>query len=212
MTVTLTEHSQATGEIRGKAAIAQVDFAAIRRRLIISAAFEDWRADRAIALYRTFLEMCVDHPEREIAPPRDADIAWHYHILDTRTYPVDCRRIFGHVLHHDPDVHGSPRFWAAWDLARDEFRRRMDVDLPYRETVTMEPGLVPETCSVVPGHTGLAPETCSAIRAADSGLGPETCSVVPGDNGLRPETCSVVPGDRGLQPETCSVVPGTRIT
>lgn len=196
MTDNPTNRSADAEDLGGKAAIAQVDFAAIRRRLIIAAALEDWRADRAVALYRAFLEMCVDHPDREIAPPRDADLAWHYHILDTRAYPQDCRRIFGHVLHHDPDVHGSPRFWAAWDLARDEFRRRLGVDLPYRDDVPMEPGL--------------EPETCSAIQAADSGLGPETCSVVAGDSGLRPETCSVVPGDPGLRPETCSVVPGDR--
>ena len=59
---------------------------------------------------------------------------------------------------------------AIFLIHRTSQLRGSDSSSPETTTETVEPGLAPETCSVVPGHTGLAPETCSAIRAADAGL------------------------------------------
>jgi hypothetical protein len=34
----------------------------------------------------------------------DVDNFWHYHILDTKKYAVDCHNVFGYFLHHFPYV------------------------------------------------------------------------------------------------------------
>jgi hypothetical protein len=41
-------------------------------------------------------------PNEAIAPQFDVDIFWHYHILDTMKYAVDCDNVFGYFLHHFP--------------------------------------------------------------------------------------------------------------
>lgn len=54
--------------------------------------------------------------------------AWHYHILDTHSYAVDCNTIFGSFLHHNPhygrgdekEEHGE-NFIITNELYRREF-------------------------------------------------------------------------------------------
>jgi hypothetical protein len=52
--------------------------------------------------YRKFLAMNRHYPNRDIVPNKMVDTFWHYHILDTQKYAIDCQEIFGYFLHHYP--------------------------------------------------------------------------------------------------------------
>lgn len=53
--------------------------------------------------YRSFLRAHVKNPDRELRPEsNDADEVWHAHVLHTRNYERDCKRLFGYFLHHCP--------------------------------------------------------------------------------------------------------------
>ena len=55
-----------------------------------------------IAQYRHYLALCKAYPDRPLMPSREADTAWHQHILNTRRYHEDCAEYFGQYLHHNP--------------------------------------------------------------------------------------------------------------
>jgi hypothetical protein len=59
-------------------------------------------ADRAVALYRCFLKLCLLHPGVAIVPTRQLDRVWHAHMLDTAKYRADCDHMFGHFMDHFP--------------------------------------------------------------------------------------------------------------
>jgi hypothetical protein len=66
---------------------------------------EAWTLDKADAVeveYKRFLTLQKMYPQESIAPLFDVDIFWHYHILDTMKYAVDCQAVFGYFLHHFP--------------------------------------------------------------------------------------------------------------
>ena len=52
--------------------------------------------------YRRFLTMKKRFPDRSFSPNKKADRFWHWHILHTAKYAMDCRRSFGFYLHHSP--------------------------------------------------------------------------------------------------------------
>jgi hypothetical protein len=52
--------------------------------------------------YRKFLALRIAYPEADIVPCKLVDEMWHRHILDTRAYAEDCKRIFGGFMHHFP--------------------------------------------------------------------------------------------------------------
>ena len=37
-----------------------------------------------------------------LTPPRLVDLVWHSHILDTKAYGKDCKKIMGRFIHHIP--------------------------------------------------------------------------------------------------------------
>lgn len=59
------------------------------------------QADIAELWYKRFLKLCLLRSE-DVVPTKMIDEVWHAHILDTRAYHADCRRIFGRYLHHFP--------------------------------------------------------------------------------------------------------------
>lgn len=68
---------------------------------------ESWDAARvelAEQEYRKFLHLCKKYPTMTIGLTKEADIFWHYHILNTQKYQKDCLSIFGDFMHHDPDM------------------------------------------------------------------------------------------------------------
>lgn len=78
---------------------------------------EKWklaRAKRAEKEYREFLALIRRHSTAEIAPwNNDLDVFWHYHIINTQKYAVDCEALFGYYLHHDPHIENRAKHKAA---------------------------------------------------------------------------------------------------
>ena len=72
-----------------------------------------WTAERAEAAqteYKRFLTLLQKKPGFLVVPwstvdgHDDLDQFWHQHILDTAKYAVDCDRVFGYFIHHNPHV------------------------------------------------------------------------------------------------------------
>jgi hypothetical protein len=88
-------------------AIAELDLDPIKVKLMHKESGEGWTLEYASAVeaeYRRFLYLMKKFPHEPAAPQFDVDIFWHYHILDTMKYAVDCEHVFGHFLHHFPYV------------------------------------------------------------------------------------------------------------
>jgi hypothetical protein len=88
-------------------AITELDLSPIKLKLMHVESGEGWpqeKADTVEKEYRRFLCMMKLYPDEDIAPVMDVDIFWHYHILDTMKYAVDCEKVFGYFQHHYPYV------------------------------------------------------------------------------------------------------------
>ena len=84
-----------------------LDLAPIKMKLMHVASGEGWSAQRADMVeteYRRFLFLMKKYPDGDTSPTVDVDTFWHYHILDTMKYAVDCEAVFGYFLHHYPYV------------------------------------------------------------------------------------------------------------
>ena len=87
------------------AAIAALDLDAIKVKLMRHDDGKGWTREQADAVevaYRRFLYLMKMFPHEPTAPLVDVDTFWHYHILDTMKYAVDCDEVFGYFLHHFP--------------------------------------------------------------------------------------------------------------
>jgi hypothetical protein len=88
-------------------AIATLDFTRMRQKLlgpVEGCGLTASQLDFAEREYRRFLSLHLAHPTVPLVPNRLVDVMWHAHILDTQRYAMDCERLFGHLLHHDPYV------------------------------------------------------------------------------------------------------------
>lgn len=77
----------------------------IKMKLMHKDSGEGWSLDQVQRIeleYRRFLCIMKLFPNEQVAPLFDVDIFWHYHILDTMKYAIDCDHIFGYFLHHYP--------------------------------------------------------------------------------------------------------------
>ena len=86
-------------------AIAELDFSAIKMKLMHATFGEGWSQSKADAMeteYKRFLYLQSAYPDEQTAPTLDVDTFWHYHILDTMKYAADCEQAFGYFLHHYP--------------------------------------------------------------------------------------------------------------
>jgi hypothetical protein len=86
-------------------AVWTIDLGPIKAKLMHMEAGEGWsrqRADIVEVEYRRFLHLMKIYPNEQLAPSVDTDTFWHYHILDTMKYAVDCDTVFGYFLHHFP--------------------------------------------------------------------------------------------------------------
>ncbi|MES2130442.1 MAG: hypothetical protein V4463_24485 [Pseudomonadota bacterium] len=86
-------------------AIAELDLDPIKVKIMHEESGEGWSLEKANAVefeYRRFLYLMKAFPNEETAPLFDVDTFWHYHILDTMKYAVDCENVFGYFLHHFP--------------------------------------------------------------------------------------------------------------
>ena len=88
-------------------AIAELDLRPIKVKLMHEESGEGWSLEKADAIefeYRRFLYLMKLFPQEQTAPLADVDTFWHYHILDTVKYAVDCQQVFGYFLHHFPYI------------------------------------------------------------------------------------------------------------
>jgi len=88
-------------------AVADLDLDPIKVKLMHAESGEGWSLEKVNAIefeYRRFLYLMKMFPNEQTAPLMDVDIFWHYHILDTMKYAVDCENVFGYFLHHFPYI------------------------------------------------------------------------------------------------------------
>ena len=79
----------------------------IKQKLMHVESGEGWTLEQANAVeveYRRFLYLMKKFPNEQTSPSVAVDTFWHYHILDTMKYAVDCEQVFGYFLHHYPYV------------------------------------------------------------------------------------------------------------
>lgn len=87
--------------------IAALDLDPIKVKLMHVESGEGWSLEKANAVeqeYRRFLYLMKTFPSEQMAPLMDVDTFWHYHILDTQKYAIDCEEVFGYFLHHFPYI------------------------------------------------------------------------------------------------------------
>lgn len=84
--------------------VASIDLAAVKRKVVEETGWSGKVADYAELRYRRFLCLHLLNPRLLLVPLQDIDAFWHQHILFTRAYVVDCDRLFGTYLHHDPGM------------------------------------------------------------------------------------------------------------
>jgi hypothetical protein len=68
--------------------------------------------------YRRFLFLAMEagHP---VSPSRAVDLAWHQHLLDTRSYWQEfCPRVLGQPLHHTPSRGSKEERQRMWERYR----------------------------------------------------------------------------------------------
>ena len=75
--------------------IADLDLAPIAFKACMDEGWDIEKVDRITLRYRYFLQTVRNEPDTDLAPPKDIDLFWHHHILDTRKYIEDCQRLFG---------------------------------------------------------------------------------------------------------------------
>jgi hypothetical protein len=87
--------------------IEALDLDPIKVKLMHEESGEGWSLEYANAVefeYRRFLYLMKKFPNEQTAPLFDVDVFWHFHILDTMKYAVDCEQVFGYFLHHFPYI------------------------------------------------------------------------------------------------------------
>ena len=88
-------------------AVMEIDLTPIKTKLMHVESGEGWSLEKTNAVekeYRRFLCLMKLFPEEDTAPLVDVDTFWHYHILDTMKYAVDCEQVFGYFQHHYPHI------------------------------------------------------------------------------------------------------------
>jgi hypothetical protein len=89
-----------------------------------------WRndIDKLETEYKQFLYLIAVNPGKTVVPwTQQLDDFWHAHILDTRKYEEDCKKIFGKVVHHNPHLTiGSSKQKQAFNETKDMYRAAFD--------------------------------------------------------------------------------------
>lgn len=81
-----------------------LDLKTVRFRLARDFGWNDGVLDAVEAEYRAFLLLCSQQPDFTPVPTKAVDEFWHYHILDTTKYIMDCITQFGTLIHHNPET------------------------------------------------------------------------------------------------------------
>lgn len=76
-------------------------------------------AEELEAMFRRFMKMILEHPERDLCPHDRLDQYWHEFILDTLRYEKFCDEVFGEFLHHAPGEPGERDVEAYMERVRN---------------------------------------------------------------------------------------------
>lgn len=106
---------------QAKLNIHNLDISKIERRLVRVDGYSEGKAREAIAMYKQFLMLKAEYPDRHLVPPVAVDHALHAHILHTRQYARDMQAIFGGFLHHDPEEATGAAYEEARAFTRQAF-------------------------------------------------------------------------------------------
>jgi hypothetical protein len=87
--------------------ISSIDLSMVRKKILELDGWSEKRADHSELRYRRFLCMHMLHAKLVLVPASDIDVFWHQHILFTRRYADDCKRVLGGFLHHSPSTGSS---------------------------------------------------------------------------------------------------------
>ncbi len=87
--------------------IASINLEMVKMKLMEPSEGINWnseQADDAEIEYKRYLHLTrhFPYPLHAIVPNKIMDTMWHYHILDTKAYFMDCEKTFGKYLHHFP--------------------------------------------------------------------------------------------------------------
>ena len=101
--------------------LATFDFALVRRRLIQQGSLSEEWVDVAILEFRRYLALRLLSPGPVMMLSADVDEVWHASILFTRLYADLCQRVFGHFLHHDPELEPIADPCAEWRVFEERY-------------------------------------------------------------------------------------------
>jgi hypothetical protein len=158
-------------------AVMQLDLEPIKMKLMHVESGEGWSPDKANAVemeYRRFLCLMTMYPNEAIAPLVDVDTFWHYHILDTMKYAIDCEQAFGYFVHHYPYVGlrgGDDEQFRldSGDRMRELYEATFGEAYPVTGATPVEQADAPAYCAGPwdkPGARGGAPLRISAAYCA----------------------------------------------
>ncbi len=84
--------------------IAEIDLEMVKMKLQDKEEGKGWskeQCESAEIEYKRYWNLCLEFG-RGIVPNQIMDVMWHYHILDTKAYHIDCEKIFEGYMHHYP--------------------------------------------------------------------------------------------------------------
>jgi hypothetical protein len=119
--------------------IGHIDFTMLKGKLTMSPeeGGQGWSiemADKVEAKYKKWLFLKLKFENVLIPPPKDVDIFWHGHIVETQAYMRDTAAIFGKYLHHYPyfGLRGNAdhqKLLDAFENTKRLYREEYDEDI-----------------------------------------------------------------------------------
>ena len=109
------------GERRGVEELAAFDFTLVRSRLVQQGLLPEEWADMAILEFRRYLALRLLSAGPVMMLSAVVDEVWHASILFTRLYADLCQRVFGHFLHHDPEMQPIGDSSAEWRVFEERY-------------------------------------------------------------------------------------------
>ena len=124
--------------------ISSLDLSLVKMKLMDPDEGQGWskeQCDAAEKEYKRFLNLV--YVFNNAVPTRAMDIFWHQHILDTRAYYDDSKKIFGDYLHHYPyfgmfgeDDHNN--LVSSFELTKQRYKEIYNEDLDRENGLSSE--------------------------------------------------------------------------
>ncbi len=97
------------------------DLSYVEDQLVKREGFLPEVAAACVEKYKNFLALCRAYRGSGLIAPKEADIAWHQHIINTTRYRSDCAEFFGYFLHHVPGFQGDDKRNSSKALYEQHF-------------------------------------------------------------------------------------------